>query len=228
MGDCEFMHAKEKVTACVWSCTLMCLCERQTERGQRSVWQKAFVVKVAILNLLLVLDGSTSLCPCLFVWPSFSLSLHLYDDSVYSVGLLTIYGKHHHDSSRRGTAYRWKEFLSQGQAMMILFVLWELNQWLCMFKPVRYKSHFCPKHFSTRTILKVLFFVHSKMLWYADSEIRKKELEMMYQYRAHSQTSLKSQMLECLWTPEIKISWKKVVQNSKSILWLVDFLLFIN
>lgn len=53
-------------------------------------------MKVAILNLLLVPDGSTSLCPSLVVWPSFSLSLHLYDDSVYSVGPLTIYGEHHH------------------------------------------------------------------------------------------------------------------------------------
>lgn len=45
-----------------------------------------------------------SLRPSRVVWPSFSLSLHLYDGSVYSVGLNTIYGKHHHNSSRRGAA----------------------------------------------------------------------------------------------------------------------------
>lgn len=61
-------------------------------------------MKVAILNLPLVTDGSTSLCPSLLVWPSFSLSRHLYGDSVYSVGTLTIYGKHYHTSTRDGAA----------------------------------------------------------------------------------------------------------------------------
>lgn len=96
------MYVEEKGTAYVWSRVLV----RVRESRQRSIRQKAFVVEVAILKLLLVPDGSTSLCPSLVVWPSFSLSLHLHDDSVYSVGLLTIYGKHHHDSSGRGAARR--------------------------------------------------------------------------------------------------------------------------
>ncbi len=47
-------------------------------------------MKVAILNVLLVPDGSTSLCPSLVVWPSFSLSLHTNDDSVYSLFMANI------------------------------------------------------------------------------------------------------------------------------------------
>lgn len=77
-------------------------------------------MKVAILNLPLVTDGSTSLCPSLLVWPSFSLSRHLYGDSVYSVGTLTIYGKHYHTSTRDGAAdaMQISEFFSRGQHIL--------------------------------------------------------------------------------------------------------------
>lgn len=98
MRDCEFVYERGKQMYEVWV--------RKIQReGRESVWQKAFVVKVAILNLPLVTDGSTSLCPSLLVWPSFSLSRHLYGDSVYSVGTLTIYGKHYHTSTRDGAAW---------------------------------------------------------------------------------------------------------------------------
>ncbi len=166
-GRCELLWicVCKRDNICMELCTRVWE-KRETERGQRSVWQKAFVVKVAILNLLLVPDGSTSLCPSLVVWPSFSLSLHLYDWQRL-LGRPTHYlwqtSSKFLQTWRSAMPHRWKEFFSQGQHTF-LFVLWGLHQWLCMFKPVNYKTLLIyANHFSTRFFL----FVYSKTLWHS-------------------------------------------------------------
>lgn len=97
-------------------------------------------MEVAILNLLLVPDGSTSLCPSLVVWPSFSLSLHLYDDSVYSVSAYSLFMANiitiTPDAAQLDATQMKRVSLPRAAHGAIAY----LFMCLCIFKPVNYKS----------------------------------------------------------------------------------------